>query len=90
MIPAVIERCAGIDVGKKEVVVTVLTGPLQEEPERETRTFSTMLSGLEELRSWLITKGCTCAIMESTGVYWQPVKNILEEAVAIVLANAET
>lgn len=89
MIPAVIERCAGIDVGKKEVVVTVLTGPLQEEPERETRTFSTMLSGLEELRSWLITKGCTCAIMESTGVYWQPVKNILEEAVAIVLANAE-
>jgi transposase len=89
MIAAVVERCAGIDVGKKEVVVTVLTGPLPEEPERETRTFSTMLAGLEDLRGWLLAKACTCVIMESTGVYWQPVKNILEESVAIVLANAE-
>ena len=88
MIEAVLERCAGIDVGKKFVVVCVLTGPLDEEPKAETRKFGTIMAELEHLREWLIREGCTHAVMESTGSYWTPIFNVLEESVQIVLANA--
>jgi len=88
MIEAVIERCAGIDVGKKFVVVCVMTGPLDEEPGAEIRKFGTIMAELEHLRDWLISEGCTHAVMESTGSYWKPIFNVLEESVQVVLANA--
>jgi transposase len=88
MIEAVIERCAGIDVGKKFLVVSVMTGSLDEEPKIEIRKFGTIVAELELLRDWLIREGCTHAVMESTGSYWKPVFNILEDSVEVVLANA--
>lgn len=88
MIQAVIERCAGIDVGKTFLVVCVMTGPLQEEPQVERRKFGTIVPELERLREWLIQEGCTHAVMESTGSYWKPVFNILETHLHVVLANA--
>ena len=88
MIEAVIERCAGIDVGKKFLVVCVMTGPLEEEPKIEIRKFGTIVAELELLRDWLIREGCSRAVMESTGSYWKPIFNILEESVEVVLANA--
>jgi transposase len=88
MIDAVIERCAGIDVGKKFVVVCVMTGPLHEEPRTEIRKFGTIMAELEHLRDWLAGEGCTHAVMESTGSYWKPIFNVLEESVQVVLANA--
>jgi transposase len=88
MIEAVIERCAGIDVGKKFLVVCVMTGPLEAEPKIEIRKFGTIVAELELLRDWLIREGCSHAVMESTGSYWKPVFNILEESVEVVLANA--
>jgi len=81
MIQAVIERCAGIDVGKTFIVVCVMTGAAQAEPSVEVRRFRTFNEELEELRLWLIRESCTHAVMESTGSYWKPIFNILEESI---------
>jgi transposase len=93
MIPAVIERCAGVDVGKKFVAVCVMVGPANQEGRAEIRKFSTVRSQLEALREWLRSEGCTHVVMESTGVYWRPVLNVLEDdpeyALQIVLANPQ-
>lgn len=93
MIPAVIERCAGIDVGKKFLAVCVMTGPANEMAEAETRKFGTVRHELEALRKWLQSEGCTHVVMESTGVYWKPVLNILEDdpaySLKVVLANPQ-
>jgi len=84
-----LECCAGIDVGKREVTVTILTGSHDEEPKAETRTFQTTVPALIELRSWLVEKGCSNAVLESTGSYWQPVWNVLSDKIAIIVANPE-
>jgi hypothetical protein len=80
MIQAEIERCAGIDAGKKWLAVCILVGPLDAEPRSEIRKFGTNVADLEQLRDWLKENGITHAVMESTGSYWKPVFNILEEA----------
>ena len=87
MIPALIERCAGIDVGKKFIVVCVMTGPADGEARSETRMFATTVEQLQQARAWILEEGCTHVIMESTGAYWKPVFNILEGHVKVALAN---
>jgi transposase len=89
MIPAVIERGAGIDVGKNFVAVCIMIGPADDEPRVEQRTYGTMNADLIRLRAWLLEEGCTHVAMESTGSYWKPVFNILEEELAVFLANPE-
>lgn len=93
MIPAVIERCAGIDVGKKFLVVCVMTGAAKDPGVAESRKFGTIRPELEKLREWLKSENCTHAVMESTGCYWKPVLNVLEDDPAfplkIVLANPQ-
>jgi transposase len=84
-VPAVIERCAGIDIGKREIAAAVITGPADQDGEVRTRAFATTVPALEALREWLIEEGCTSVAMESTGSYWIPVKNVLEASVRIVL-----
>jgi transposase len=93
MIPAVIERCAGIDVGKKFLAVCVMVGPANEEGQAELRKFGTIRNQLVALREWLKSEGVTHVVMESTGVYWRPVLNVLEDdpqySLRIVLANPQ-
>lgn len=89
MIPAVIERCAGIDVGKTFLTVCLLTGPADGEPKVETRKFGTFHADLEALGRWLEEEQCTHAVMESTGSYWKPVFNILETSVTVILTNGQ-
>jgi transposase len=68
----------------------MLTGPLDGRPKKEIKTFSTMSKGLHELLDWLQEKQCTDAAMESTGIYWKPVYQVLEEGcLNIKLANAQ-
>lgn len=69
------ERCAGLDVHKKTVVACVL-GPQG----KEIRTFSTLTEDLLRLSEWLQERGCRVVAMESTGVYWKPLYNLLEAA----------
>jgi transposase len=82
------QRCAGIDVHKATAVVTV--GWLDERGVRrkETRTFGTTTPAIARLVAWLIERGVTHVAMESTGVYWKPLFNLLEPHVSVVLANA--
>ena len=91
MISAVLECCAGIDVGKKWVAVCVLTGPANGDAQVQTRKFETTNQCLERLSEWLVECGCTHVVMESTGEYWRPIYNVLEEAtdLEIILANAQ-
>lgn len=89
MICAAVERCAGIDVGKKFLAVCVMAGPLTGEPRIERRRFLTITAELERLREWLIQEGVTHVVMESTGSYWKPVFNVLEDSVHVYLANPQ-
>ena len=84
-IPAVRERCAGIDVGKRGLAVAVMTGPADKEASIQTRWLGTTVPELEALREWLIREGVTSVAMESTGSYWIPIKNILENGLEVVL-----
>ena len=85
----IIERCAGIDIGKRFLLCCVLTGAAHEEPRSETRRFDTTVTSLERLRTWLSDEHVTDVVMESTGSYWVPVFNLLEGRVTVVLANPE-
>src|SRR5215208_2524727 len=89
MIEAVIERCAGIDVGKKIIAVCVMTGPAAGQPRMERRKFGTRVKDLEDLGRWLVSQEVTDVVMESTGSYWKSIFNIIEERVRVHLANAQ-
>ena len=81
-------RCAGIDVHKRTAVVTIGWVDERGQRRKQTRTFGTMTADLERLAAWLVEQRVTHAAMESTGVYWKPVFNLLEPYVEVVLANA--
>jgi transposase len=85
-------RCAGLDVHKKTVVACVLssTGEGGTRPRKQVRTFSTMTADLGRLREWLREAQVEQVALESTGVYWWPVFNVLEDAgLAVVLVNPQ-
>ena len=84
----VYERCAGLDVHKRTVVACVLTGTATGTAAQEVRTFGTMTRDLEALSAWLAAARVEQVALESTGVYWSPVFNILEEAgLPVTLVN---
>ena len=77
------ERCAGLDVHKKSITACALT-----DDGRNVRTFGTTHVELVELADWLSGLGVTTVAMESTGVYWKPVYNLLEHEFELIVANA--
>jgi len=84
-----IYRCiAGIDVHSKTVAVCVRRIDDQGAIHAEVRTFGTMTQDLRALRDWLMAEGVTHVAMESTGVFWKPIYNVLEERFKILLVNA--
>ncbi|MGI9860862.1 IS110 family transposase [Moorella naiadis] len=83
------ERCCGLDVHKKKVVACLLT-PGGKQPKQEIRTFGTMTEDLKGLLEWLLENEVTAVAMESTGVYWKPIYNILEGQIPeLILINPE-
>lgn len=85
----VYERCAGLDVHKKTVVACRMIPNSGQEWQVDIRTFSTMTTDLLALRDWLAEGNVTHVAMESTGVYWKPVFNILEEDFEVMVVNAK-
>lgn len=81
-------RCAGLDVHKKTVVACVMLTMPTGEATRQVRTFATTTQGLLALADWLTNQQVTHVAMESTGIYWRPVFNILEGAFTVILVNA--
>jgi len=79
------EICCGIDVHAKMLVACLLSA----NGKKEIRSFSTMTDDLLRLRDWLVAANCTHVAIESTGVYWKPVFNILEDALTVILINPE-
>jgi transposase len=80
----IIKCGCGLDVHQKTVVATVRRSDV----DFETKEFSTYTRSLKLLREWCKTEGVTHIAMESTGIYWKPVFNILEEDFEIILVNA--
>jgi len=81
-------RCCGLDVHKSSISACILlreAGRVQ----KHQRRFGAMTQDLRELAEWLRQFGVTQVAMESSGVYWKPVWNILEREFTIVLANAQ-
>lgn len=75
--------CCGIDVHAKTAVACLI-----KQGKRQTRTSSTMTDDLPRLSDWLTSEGRTHVAIESTGVYWKPVLNILEAVLTVILVNA--
>ena len=82
--------CCGLDVHKRTVVACLRICGASGEASREHRTFATDTPALLELLDWLSEHGCRVVAMESTGVYWKPVYNLLEGVCdKLLLVNAQ-
>jgi len=82
----IFKKACGLDVHQKTIAACVQTE--DSDKTREVRSYGTTTSDLESLKAWLLEKQVTHVAMESTGVYWKPVYNILEDSFHILLANA--
>jgi transposase len=82
------ERCCGLDVHKRTIAACLIVPGMGGAPQKEVRTFGTMTEDLLELSDWLAAAGCTHVAMESTGVYWKPIYNLLEATFTPLLVNA--
>jgi transposase len=83
------ERCSGIDVHKANVVACVIVPGEAGEVLKVKRSFGTMSEELQALSEWLKNYGVTTIAIESTGVYWKPVYNLLEGQFDILVVNPE-
>jgi transposase len=80
--------CAGLDVHKETVAACVRRVDASGRVSKEVRTFGTTTGALLQLSDWLVSQGVEAAAMESTGVFWKPLWNILEGTVKVILVNA--
>lgn len=80
--------CCGLDVHKEVIAACLLSPDESGEVTVEIREFGTFTANLMALRDWLTEHNCPIVAMESTGIYWQPVHNILEHHLQVVLVNA--
>jgi transposase len=81
--------CAGLDVHKDSVFVCIRRMSDDGKVSEEIRVFGTKTGELLALGDWLVSKGVTHAAMESTGVYWKPIWNLLEDRLKLILVNAQ-
>lgn len=80
--------CCGLDVHKKTISACIVSPDENGEPQSEVREFKTFTNDLNLLKEWLMANNCPIVAIESTGVYWRPVHNVLEGYVNVVLVNA--
>ena len=83
------ERCCGIDVHKQTAVACVIVPSAEGQVRKETRTFSTLSDDLHALANWLAEQGVSHVAMESTGVYWKPLYNVLDGRFEVLVVNAD-
>ena len=83
----VYQNCCGVDVHKSFLVATIIktTGGVQ--PSYQKKRFSTFNGDIRRFKSWLLDNDCHHVCMESTGKYWVPVYNILEDKLNVTIAN---
>ena len=88
MLEVIHPRCCGLDVHKQTVVACVLVAGAGRPPHKAVRTFGTTTAQIHALGDWLAEQEVTHVAMESTGVYWKPLWNLLEERFSLLLVNA--
>jgi transposase len=81
-------RCCGLDIHKRQIVACRIVPGSNGTSQKTVRTFGTMTDDLLGLADWLADAGITHVAMESTGVYWQPIYNVLEDQFTLLLVNA--
>lgn len=79
--------CCGVDVHKKFLVATIVKTTSGIEPSYQKKRFSTFNNSILEFKQWLLNNDCYDVCMESTGKYWVPVFNLLEDEINVVIAN---
>jgi transposase len=84
----IIPRCAGLDIHKQSVEACARRIEGSDRLHQETRHWSTMTRDLLAMADWMAAQGVTHVAMESTGVYWKPIYNILEIRFTVLLVNA--
>ena len=80
--------CCGLDVHKKKISACLITVAEDGQELHEIREFGTFTAELLEMKNWLTENECPILAMESTGVYWRPVHNVLEGFMDVILVNA--
>jgi len=80
--------CCGLDVHKENIAACIIYQDEHGHEKQDIQVFGTFTDDLMRLRTWLIDHECPVVAMESTGIYWRPVHNVLEETVQVVLVNA--
>jgi transposase len=81
--------CCGLDIHKRSLTACLIVPDANGRSRKEVRTFGTMTDDLLALSDWLGAAGCTHVAMESTGVYWKPIHNLLEDSFRLLLVNAQ-
>lgn len=80
--------CCGLDVHKDKISACLITLNNAGGEHHEIREFSTFTHDLQKMKEWLLDNNCPIIAMESTGVYWHPVYNTIEDKIEVVLVNA--
>jgi transposase len=88
IIEVVYPNCCGLDVHKESISACLLTVDENGKQHTEHREFKTFTKDLNALKAWLLESKCPVVGIESTGVYWRPVHNVLEGCIRVVLVNA--
>src|SRR5438876_6429972 len=86
---SVIRACAGMDVHKKSVEVCARRMEPDGRLHLQTRSWGTTTAQLQQMAEWLTAQQVTHVAMESTGVFWKPIYNILEGRFEVLLVNAQ-
>ena len=81
------QTCCGVDVHKSFLVATIVKTTGGIEPSYQKKRFSTFNNSILEFKQWLLNNDCHDVCMESTGKYWVPVFNLLEDEINVVIAN---
>ena len=81
------QTCCGVDVHKSFLVATIIKTSSGIEPSYQKRRFSTFNNSILEFKKWLLENECLYVCMESTGKYWIPVFNLLEDEINVTIAN---
>lgn len=86
---AVLERCAGLDIHRDTIHATILWGPVDQKPSKIHHVFQTTTEQIKKLAQWLAQYHVKDVVMESTGIYWKPIWNLMEDTFHLTLANAK-
>ena len=83
----VYQTCCGVDVHKSFLVATIIKTTFGVQPSYQKKRFSTFNNSILEFKKWLLDNSCRDICMESTGKYWIPVFNLLEDDINVTIAN---